>query len=260
MQDIDFLPLEYRQQHQRRQVQPWRVVVVAAFVALLAGAALAQHTRRQYVAGQLAAVRPQYEEALRQEGSRAELQAELQSAQCGAELLTYLRHPWPRTQLLAAALAPLPPEITLQQLHIARETPGHQPATEQRSRADKKAEEEKIAKLPPAARDLKRLREEFDRTQVTVRLTGTTTDSAALHRYLGVLGKQELFAKAELRSIERVEGNQAGSLRFHATLTARPGYGQPGGPAKAEKRGGSKPPAGRDDVAREASSPRSLQP
>ena len=43
MQDIDFLPLEYHRKHARRQSQSWRIVVVSAFVSLVAAAAFAQY-------------------------------------------------------------------------------------------------------------------------------------------------------------------------------------------------------------------------
>jgi hypothetical protein len=62
-----------------------------------------------------------------------------------------------------------------------------------------------------------------------VRVTGTTTNTAALYRYLNVLGTRELFAKAEIRSIESLDVPGAATLRFQLVLAARPGYGQPGG-------------------------------
>ncbi len=33
MHNIDFLPIEYRQKHARRQSQPWQVIVAGAIVA-----------------------------------------------------------------------------------------------------------------------------------------------------------------------------------------------------------------------------------
>jgi hypothetical protein len=233
MHDLDFLPLEYRQKHARRRVQPWRVVVVAAFLALLAVAVFSQHQQRRQVEGDLAAILPLYDEAVREKTCLAEIHSRMQTANSEAELFTYLRHPWPRTQLLTAVLAPLPDAIKLQQFHVAREAPQGQASAGQRPGTDKKAEEEKAAKLPPAQRDLNLLREELDKTQTFVRIAGTAKESAALHRYLGDLAKSDLFSKAELRSIERIEGSTATALRFQATLVVRPGYGQPGGPGKA---------------------------
>jgi hypothetical protein len=234
MSDIDFLPLEYRQQHARQQVQPWRVFVVAAFLALLAAGVFAQQQRRRTAQSALAAILPSHEEASREKSRLAEIRLTLLAVEAEAELRTYLRHPWPRTRILAAVLTPLPKAITLQQVQMARETPQGVALVDARPHGDKKAEEEKLAKLPPAHRDLKRLRDEYDRQQTLVRLVGTTEDNVALYRYLRELGECNLFAKVELQNIGRLEGAQGATLRFGATLIVRPGYGQPGGPAAPE--------------------------
>jgi Tfp pilus assembly protein PilN len=231
MQDIDFLPLEYRQQHARRRWQPWRVAVVAVFLALLVLAVLTQFRQRWKAEGDLAAILPLYDEAMRQKGRLAEIHSQLQAAKSQADLSTYLRHPWPRTQLLAAVLDPLPDAVVLRQFHVAHETAIGQSAAAQRPGTDKKTDDEKASKLPAAQRDLKRLREELDTSKTLVRIAGTAKASDVLHRYLADLAKSDLFSKVELRSIERTEGNAATALRFQATLIVRPGYGQPGGPA-----------------------------
>jgi hypothetical protein len=68
-----------------------------------------------------------------------------------------------------------------------------------------------------------------------------TTDTDALHTYLSRLAHSPLVAKAELVSLEHEPGSggppqeadkpaPAEAARFHATLTVKPGYGQPGGP------------------------------
>jgi Tfp pilus assembly protein PilN len=233
MHDIDFLPIEYRQQHARRQVQPWRVVVVIVFLGLLTAATFAHYHQRWQTDKQLAAIVPCYESAVQQNHLLAETQSQLQTMQSTAELFTYLRHPWPRTQMLAALRAPLPKEITLSQLQILRENPAEQTPAQQRP-PDKKTEEEKLGKTPPAQRDLQRFRDELDKARTLVRITGTSSDTGALHGYLGALGKSDLFAKADLRSIESIEGKQGTTCRFQAMLVVRPGYGQPGGPGKAE--------------------------
>jgi len=229
MNDIDFLPVQYRQQHERRQSTPWRILAVAAFVALVALALVSQHANYRKVEGELAAIMPQYEQAVSLDKQLGAVQADLQKEELEAELFTYLRHPWPRTQLLAALLVTLPDEITLRQLQITRETLLPRTPTERRSRSQRKAEEAELEGLSPAERDLKQLRDRFDNMQTLVSLSGITAESAALHQYLGELGNSDLFAKAELCSIESVEDNGAKTLQFEATLIVRPGYGLPGG-------------------------------
>jgi len=229
MHEVDFLPAQYRQQHLRRRSQPWQAVVAMAFFALLVGAGFAQHRQRQRIESDLEAIEPQYQTALEQKQRLAELEGRLAEVRAEAELLAYLRHPWPRTQLLAAIVAPLPDEITLQQIQIRRAAP-QQPSGERRTRAGAQNEEKKVAGLAPAARDLAELRQRLDGARTVVTLSGTTRQSAPLHRYLGELAEHPLIAKTELESIENVEGAAEPTLRFETTLLVRPGYGQPGGP------------------------------
>jgi Tfp pilus assembly protein PilN len=227
--EIDFLPAEYREKRVRLQMQPWRLVVSTGLLALVALTAGIQHQRRQHAAEQLASIAPQYEAALKESTRYGQLQTQLAVARAEADLFTYLRYPWPRTRILDAILAPLPEEICLEELQIYqeanRERSGREPV-------DKTAEQ-KRKKMPPAVRDLVQLRQQYDKQQNLVVLTGTTREMAALHRYLGELAKMPLFAKAELASIETdtKSAKQADEQhRFSATLIVRPGYGQPGGP------------------------------
>lgn len=230
MQQIDFLPAEYRQKHAQKRGRSWRLIVMLGLATSVLTAAWSQHQSRCRVEEELEAIVPRYEAAVGQNAELAELQSQLCLAQADAELLTYLRHPWPRTQILAAVLAPLSDDITFEKLHISREATSGSQSAERLSRTERQAEEEKTAKLPPAARDLKLLRGQIDQSRTVVIISGVTTESAALYRYLGELGKTALFAKCELESIESVE-NDGGTLRFNATLVVRPGYGQPGGPS-----------------------------
>lgn len=235
MQNVDFLPLEYCQRRLRRQSQPWRIIVVAVFVAMVAVAAYGQHKHRCAMEEDLAALVPQYDLAVSQSDKLANTQSQLQKVQAGAELFTYLRHPWPRTQLLAALLRALPEQITLQTLRITRDVPANRAPTGRRPRSERQTEEEELAKLSPAQRDLKQLRDKFDNMQTLVFISGTTSDSASLHRWLGRLNNTSLFLKAELDSSESVQGDQGRTIQFEATLVVRPGYGRPGGPTGPEK-------------------------
>jgi len=230
MHDIDFLPSEYRQNHVRRRSQTRRTLVVAVLALMLAAAALSQQRRRRKLQADLADRQPAHAAAVETRNALDELQCRLRAVRASADLFTYLRHPWPRTQIMAALLGPLPDEITFEQIEIAQETPtGWKPARNL-SPADKQAQGEQLAGLSAAARDLKRLREELDSKRTTVTITGVTTESAALHRYLGELGRAELFSKAQLRSIE-TDTTDPNWVRFSVMLLVRPGYGQPGGPA-----------------------------
>jgi hypothetical protein len=216
--DIDFLPIEYRQRLRQRRSQSWRIVVAAAMIGLLVVAAATQQYRWRRVWAALADVTPAYVAAVNVQSRLANVQRRLDRARASAELYAYLRHPWPRTQLLTAMLGPLSDEITLQRIQILREP------------ADGKTQDGATASLLPAERDLAKLRDRTERTRTIMVLMGTAAGSSALHRYVGDLDALEIFDNAELDWFESVKGGQ--SVRFQVVLGVQPGYGQLGGPAR----------------------------
>jgi hypothetical protein len=230
MHEIDFLPEEHRRRYVQRQTKPWRVVVVVVFLALLATAVLTQLGREKAAEGKLARILPQYELAVSQNRRLTEIHAELDEARDTAELLTYLRHPWPRTQLLAALLAPLPEEINLDELRISYNTLPEGGSQRRDARNEETAEDKDLAKLSPSARDLKHLRDQCDQGRTIVMISGTSNDSAAVYGYLSKLSQLSLFSAADADWIKATADRPAGTLRFLATVVVRPGYGQPGGP------------------------------
>ncbi len=233
MLDIDFLPAQYRRRRASQQATPWRAIVILAFFGLVGVAAFGQFRQHAALRAELEMIEPQYDQAARTSAQLGSLQDELKHARAAAELLTYLRHPWPRTQLLDALLRPLPDQIVLLELEMGTEVPalrrprdrGRPPGGGDDSQAD--------AALTPAERDLANLREQYDDLRTVIRFTGATDDSAALHRYLGALARAKLFRSAELESIESIDG-AGGAVRFSAVVSVRPGYGLPGGPAGPE--------------------------
>ncbi len=233
MHDVDFLPIEYRQEHAKRHWKLWRVLVVVGFGAILSVAALGQYRLRAHAQAELDALLPKYQTALDQSKELAWIQADLKAARTCAELYTYLRFPWPRSRILAALLEPLPEGITFDQLDIGQQKFAIRGSAKKKlSRAEREAEKEKLDKLSPAEQDLRRFHEESDHSQTVVTISGTTTDDAALHKYLGGLNQASLFSNASLSSIEADDNNPAGTMRFNATVVVRPGYGKPGGPDK----------------------------
>ncbi|MBN1591345.1 MAG: hypothetical protein JW888_17665 [Pirellulales bacterium] len=232
MKDIDFLPFEYRQQHGKRYLQFWRAVVVIVFVAILSVASLVQYYRLFRLRNEMAQTAIQHAAAKSQNAQLARLQSECKQATSDAELFTYLRHPWPRTQILAALLAPLPESTTLNQLEITNTSLRSGQGQRQRHRETENTDNSTASKYP-AEYELELLRDQFDMAQVSVVLSGRTTDPAALHQYLADLDRCSLFAKAELGSLEILPNNEKisdGTMVFTAVVTVRPGYGQPGGP------------------------------
>lgn len=231
MTNIDFLPASYHERSVRRRARYWRLVVVSSFSAMLALAAVGQFQIRRQLLAHMEAVDQQYAAVMAESNRLLAMQAQVRDARAEADLYTYLRHPWPRTQIIAQLMAALPESLAISKLSVRQEeanslfVPAAAPVA---GPPDAKAAAE--AALPPAQRDLKRLRESFNPSGTSVVVEGTCQELPTLHIYLGALAGSEFFSQAELRSIDRVPEGQPGTYRFQARLELRPGYGQPGGP------------------------------
>jgi len=232
VKEIDFLPQRYRDQSIQRASRVWRICVMAIVGGVVLSATVFERQLRRMAAKDLAAIEQQFAGVVAQKARIANLQQQLRSARSTANLFAYARHPWPRTQVLASVTTGMPDSLMLATLKMTRETVAAQPtAVEPRRKEKDKADE--ASKLQPSERDLVRLRESTDASQLVVMITGTTRDTAALHRYLEQRGRLQLFSKAELTSLERQPDAAAGVSNFSARLVVRPGYGQPGGPPVA---------------------------
>jgi hypothetical protein len=227
MSEIDFLPASYRQMTVHRKANVWRLLAGGVFVAMIGFSGVFQHLLRREALVDLARTGPQYDQAEALVQRQAELKRQLQLATTEAELYTYLRHPWPATQVLATALSPLPDCITLRRIRLFQD---ERPliATAASPPSQKKPSDPE----PAATRDLRQLRQDNDSRPRVLILSGVTSDTAALQQYLLVLGASKLFVKTELRSLEADTTDRSGSMHFTARLVVRPGYGQPDGPAE----------------------------
>jgi hypothetical protein len=230
MQEVDFLPAEYRQQHVQRQSQPWQIIVAVAIIGLVVFTASVQYYRRHRLENDLATIAPACQSAKKQQELLAKTQKEGQKAKAQAELYTYLRHPWPRTQLLHALLVPLPDSVTLQRIQIQREATLSHSAAPYGPSGDKKTEEQRQKTLTAAQLDLEKLAGRINPMQTIVILNGIASDVAELHRYIGELDAATIFSQAELDNLSSPANEKDGNREFRAVLTVLPGYGQPGGP------------------------------
>jgi Tfp pilus assembly protein PilN len=227
MSDIDFLPATYRQMTVHRKANVWRLAAGGLFVAMIGFSGIYQHMLRRGALSDLARTNAGYDRASALIAKQGELKKQLQLTDCDAQLFTYLRHPWPATQLFAAALGKLPDCITLDEIRLYYGEPRASIATAAASKsADKKSSEAASA----FERDLQRLREDYDTRDRILVLSGATRDTAALQQFLVSLSHCGLFQKTELGSLEADAADHSGAIRFTARLFVCPGYGQPGGP------------------------------
>ena len=226
---IDFLPEHYHEEGVKQRTQVWRLVVVVLLGSTIAAASLYQAYLKRRAETELVVVENQHVLAVSQTTQLVTLQTELAPARTTAELLTYLRHPWPRTQIIAVALRGLSDPIVLTELQVVRENQQAAPAPVEISL---NAADPKQAKPAGVDADLARLHAENDTAVWSVNLKGITYETAALHEYLKVLGQQPLFKRIELGSIT-TSAQAPGASQFSVRLMLSPGYGQPSGPGAA---------------------------
>jgi Tfp pilus assembly protein PilN len=226
--EIDFLPASYRQRGVQRRAYAWRVVAALAIVGFLGATTLWLRDHHTAVLARLSEIDAQFAEAAKKNARLATVTAQLQAETKTAELLTFLRHRWPRTQILSAILEPLPAGIVLTELRT-----GHDPVVAAATSAISLPQTESEPTDRPSRRstDLRRLLKESAQQQAFVFLTGQASDAATLHEYLARLGNISLFSSVDLKSLEHepVRGGldaATGAIRFTARLIVRVGHGQ----------------------------------
>ena len=255
MKNIDFLPNAYRERNAFRNARAWWGVVVLIFGTVILATASVQFTWRRSAERELASLQDDYFAATQRDLELARLQKQIQGASEAAALYTYLQHPWPRSQVLAAIAGPLPDSVHLYAIHVREELLPVVAPTGNSSGKRRTGGEAEGPKLSPEQQDLATLRQECDSRQTVVELDGMTDDVQMLHRYVAELGKSPLVAAANLKSLEAVStdaeqiGSEEGTVprlsgtRFRVHLAIKPGYGQPGGP-EPKKNGRDKTTAG----------------
>ena len=217
MQDIDFLPPQYRERNAARRSQLWLLSVAAMFALGVATTAAGQHFLRRSVVKELDGIQLRYDAAKSRASQLEDLGRQLQSSHEAAALYTYLQFPWPTSQLIAEVVDPLPDSIALAELVVNQNevTP-----TQRRGGSAVQASEA----TPGARQDLDRLQQRFGQQAASVALEGRALDVTALHRYVAALGKSPLFASAKLESLESNPRDEATS--FSLKLLVAAGYGQ----------------------------------
>jgi len=227
MKSIDFLPDVYRQREALRRARIWWAVVVVIFGAAIGASALAQAWLRHGLVQQLDSLAAEYSSAQAQVQELSAIQAQVVRAGQEASLYTFLDNPWPRTQLLAEIVRPLPDSIRLTKINILEEEQAK--TAIQVGPRNMKAEEEAAAKAAGPEKDLAKLQDEVGRRQTAIEIEGHTSDLPRLHAYVAELSHSPLIAGASPKSLESSGANQTARTRFTLRLMVRPGYCQRGG-------------------------------
>ena len=227
MKEIDFLPARYRERSAQQRARIWRALMLCCLAGFAGVVALAQVAMRKPIERELAATLAQYPAAQVTTARADQLNKDLAEIDGFAALYTYLRHPWPVTQLLSTIVDPLPDSIVITEITLDRKSAAQPPVMPT-------APGQPVQPLAPAEaakRDLERLRSLQDGISPTVHVVGTTSDASNLHGYVSRLAPSSLFKAARIESLEAVTSDKgiAGS-RFELRLQLRPGFGQPDGP------------------------------
>jgi hypothetical protein len=230
MKNIDFLPEIYRERTALSHARIWWAIVGIIFgvaIGLMAGA---QHLLRRSIQRQFDDLAPQFDQAQEQVQRLALLQSQNRAAGELAGLVTYLQQPWPRTQLLAEVVGPLPEDIHLTELIITEEElakPDVQEGAGPRRR-NRQADTGQQDKLPPAVSDLGALRKAHDYKRAVIEVKGTVPEVAVLHKYVAALGHSPLVSRAQIKSLESAATTmQEKPTQFTLRLQFKPSFGQP---------------------------------
>lgn len=219
MKPIDFLPDVYRQRAALRRARLWWGLVIVLFSAAIGASVATQRWLRAGLRAELAALEPQFVQTQQQVRMLTQLQTQWARASVEAGLYTILEHPWPRTQILAELIRPLPETIRLSKLQIVEEElagglpgPGPRPG----------GSDEELARLSGAEQDLARMLREISRRRTVVEIEGHAREVKPIHAYLAALGHSPLVAQAQIKSLE-AEGSGEGRTRFALRLRIAPG-------------------------------------
>ncbi len=226
MHEIDFLPDDYRQQQATRHNNLWRFLVLFAFIGLVAVGAITEHRGLNAKRERLRQAQTEEKSFQAQTAVLAAVRSDVNDLRPFAELVAYLDHPWPRTQVLDALLRRLPESITLDEIRIHRQTTKVGPRVDSLRPLRRPEKTDQQPPAPPAAEDLARLRQLADQSDVLVSLSGVTREHAELHRYLSGLGRIDLFTNVELLDVGSLDPKRQ-AFPFSVQLTLRPGHGQP---------------------------------
>jgi len=225
MQVIDFLPEHYRERRKQRRVRWWWALVVSLFGGLVATTFSLQWLNVQRIKSEVAKLETQVATARQLDLRLLEIETKVSALSHSANLYTFLRHPWPRTQILHAVVHPLPADIELSSVRIAESL-----VAKPTMAAPEASDDAKAPAPHPAVADLLQLHDAHESLRVIVIVEGTAKEVETLHAYLEALGRHPLIVEARLNSLETRKLETSTQIVFQLQLNTKPGHGLSDGP------------------------------
>lgn len=228
MQAIDFLPEHYRERRKQRRVRWWWALIVCMFGGIVLATASLQWLNVQRVKRELANLDLQCNTFRQLDLQLLELETKVTSLSHSADLYTFLKHPWPRTQILTAVVAPLPKDVQLSNIRIAETLVAKK--TVAAAAPEAAADAVKAAPLAPASADLQQLHDAHEAQRIVVHVEGSVKEAETLHSYLEALGNQPLIAEARLSSMETRKLETHSLVVFEIQISIKGAHGLSEGP------------------------------
>ncbi|QDU28784.1 hypothetical protein ETAA8_38890 [Anatilimnocola aggregata] len=226
MQAIDFLPEHYRERRKQCRVRWWWALVVCLFGGIVVTTSSLQFLNVQRIKHEVTRLESQVATVRQLDQHLLEIETKVATLSHSANLYTFLRHPWPRTQILAAVVHPLPPNIELSSIRIAESLVAKASAVSASTEGS-----ENVAQPHPAIADLQQLHDSHDSQRVMVVIEGTAREVETLHGYLEALAQHPLIVEARLNSLETRKLETHSLVVFQLQLSTRPGHGLTDGPS-----------------------------
>lgn len=213
--EIEFLPKKYREKRKGHNFQVSRILLIVILVASMSAVLLYQLAALHSVNLQVAALDGQHEKVMQLMQEVELRRAEVAVKRHHAKLLTFLDHPYPKSQIIAAIANPLPTEITITRLQVS---------VEQMAGNHAKPPSEKGKEAPkghPMELDLKQLIDETKARRCTVEVEGTTDDTSCLYTFLASLHQAEIIESAKIESIDphqKTDGSEFSNFTAHVKI------------------------------------------
>ena len=213
MNEIEFLPKRFREKQHHSNIKISRWLVLSLLLGAMALVSLYQFASLHRARGQLATMKTQHERiaALLQKVDQS--RSKLDQMRHHARLQTFLDYPYPKSQVIAAVSNPLPAEIVITRIELART----QWATD-RTRETSENAADQSRQGHPMELDLKQLVTESQRRLCTLEIEGTTIDTSSLYTFLAALHESDIVRSAKLESIDpqtNADGQEISSFTAH---------------------------------------------